>query len=640
MRSDGEDGECTFNRSVGHKDVQTRPLFTWTGRIPARIMKAMRAVRSTITIAVITAVLIAAGTHAGDRGGVVSYTFPDVSAARGIGHYEQIYNNGGGIAAADFDDDGDIDMYIPCAPGFPNQLYENQGDGSYVNIAQQLGVDLLDGSRAALWFDYDGDGRLDLVVGHDHSAEFDEPQPANTLHLFRQRDDQTFEDVTATAGLAGNFHEWFPSTSIGGFAVGDINNDGWLDLVMTQWFGHTYLFLNNGDGTFADISDSAGLRPYVKRSSPGARGVPGLITGFQPVMHDFNGDGWQDIFIAVDFEPNYLWINQGNTTFVDVAPAAGCAHRFNCMGVAPGDYDRDGDIDLYVTNIYEEEDGEQKHNVLYRNDTTNGNVQFAEVSQDLGVDDGAWGWGATFLDADNDGALELAEVNGYRFPMWQVHPTRFYTSLKSPAVDVAAAIGLDEQDYSSGLVAFDSDRDGDLDLVRTSIDGDHHFLRLNECEHVGKQKRARGGGSNNHWLVVRPRMEGSNVRAIGAVVHVTINGVTTASVITAGTSYLCQQPAEAHFGLGANATADVVTIDWPGGGRTVQVNVLGDQVRTVTRWQCSGDVNQSEVVDVFDLLELLTQWGQPANPRADVNSSGVVDGDDIHELLANWGECK
>jgi len=89
----------------------------------------------------------------------VDYHYPDVADQRGIGAYEQIFNNGGGVAAADYDDDGDIDLYVPCAPGFPNQLYQNQGDGTYIDVAPQLGVDLLDGSRVALWFDYNNDGR-------------------------------------------------------------------------------------------------------------------------------------------------------------------------------------------------------------------------------------------------------------------------------------------------------------------------------------------------------------------------------------------------------------------------------------------------------------------------------------------------
>jgi hypothetical protein len=181
-------------------------------------------------------------------------------------------------------------------------------------------------------------------------------------------------------------------------------------------------------------------------------------------------------------------------------------------------------------------------------------------------------------------------------------------------------------------LAFDADRDGDLDLVQTCVTSCTLLMMDN----------VQGTSADNHSIVVKPRMDGHNRFAIGAEVKIVAGGVTQVRVITAGTSFLGQEPAEAFFGLGSNTTVDQITIKWPGGGGgTIVSGVAADQVRVINHFQCPGDVNQSGAVEVADLFALLAAWRTDgsANPRVDIDSSGNVNVTDLFVLLANWGDC-
>jgi hypothetical protein len=510
--------------------------------------------------------------------------FVDVSAQRGIGPFQSEAGRGAGAAADDYDGDGDVDIFAPQAAGLPHLLYRNLGDGTFEEIAGQVGLGSTMSGRNALWFDYDGDGDQDLLVANDDLVN------ASSLTLYRQDSSGQFEDVTVAAGMwtpPNCYIPGCPNYHWAGICAGDINNDGYLDVYTAQYLpGPAHLFLNTGRGSFQNIGASSGVGVYAPQD-------PHFL--HQSVMADFNKDGWIDIYVAVDVganggDPNHLWINQQDNTFEDMAPQAGLDNAMDDMGIALGDYDNDGDLDVYVTNIFH--DGE--HNVLFRNDSVAGQLDFTEVSFALGVAEGGWGWGTTFMDIDLDGDLDLAATNGWRSGKWTSDPSRFFTNLGGTFqafADHSDEVDFNDTDWGSALVAADFDRDGDLDLLQacvtfydnvTGLPTQFGPLRL-------RDNPQRQEGPPNHYLVVQPRQPGPNHRAIGAVVHVEAGGRSMMRLITAGTSYLGQEPAEAFFGLGTAALADTVTVQWPDGDTSTVQNVAADQILTIRHCSELGD---------------------------------------------------
>ncbi len=541
--------------------------------------------------------------------------FEEVGGQRGIGTYVMSRGLGGGVAVADFDDDGDMDIFVPNAQDVPDQLYRNLGDGRFEEIASSLGLASTTGDRCALWFDYDDDHKLDLLVTND-------ADDSDTVYvLYRQRKDGRFEDVTRAAGLHTGEWESRPRGWRSGPCAGDINNDGYLDLYLPSFRGDPSLLLNRGDGTFTDITRASGLRP-----DPGEG-----LQQHQAVMVDFSGDGLLDIYVARDFAPNLLWLNQGDGTFVDGALEAGAGNAMNDMGLAVSDYDGDGDPDIYITNVFGLDGG---HNVLLRNDSSSEGVRFTDVSRELGVDDGSWGWGACFLDVDNDGWLDIAATNGWD-GAWADDTSRLFWNLGGDDgfTDVSAATGFDDTYWGSALVALDMDRDGDLDLLQTCKGGPLRLLENLPVAGDGKTP-VRGG-----YLVVRPRLDGPNHRAIGAVVRARARGFEMTRWITAGTSYLGQEPAEAFFGLGDAGRVDSVTVEFPDGSRATLDDVSPNQVLVVMPPVFRrGDANTDGTVDISDalgILETLFSGNSQAtcHDAADANDDTQVDISDAMFVL-------
>jgi hypothetical protein len=511
-----------------------------------------------------------------------------------------------GVAAADFDNDGDIDFYAPTDAGVQNQLYRNLGDGTFEESGAEAGVDSLLFGRVAIWFDYDGDHRLDLLVGGDCFARSELCAGNFYLTLYRQTGDAQFLDVTAAAGITEDLVD--DSTDHrAGMAVGDINNDGYLDVVLGMWAFDGQLLLNDGDGTFTDASAGSGLE------SGGSR-------HWMHTLHDFDGDGWLDIHTAVDMTENKLLVNQQDNTFQDVAGALGTDNPWDGMGTALGDYDNDGDIDIYVTNIFDL----GKHNVLYRNDTVGSTLAFTEVSEALGVDNTDWGWGCTFFDADNDGFLDLAATNGFVTQSWTDDPSRFFLNQGMPPyqfTDVSSAVGFSDTLIGSSLVAFDYDRDGDLDMLQSTRAGQvgTSTLRLLQNDPIA-------GETTGNYLVVKPRMDGPNHWAIGAVVRATVGELTMTRLITAGISFVGQEPAEAFFGLGLVGLAEQVVIEWPDGTQSLYEDIPANDIYTVIDGALIGKKTDTDGDGLLDLDEF--ELGTD-RLLADTDGDGVSDKDEL-----------
>ncbi|HKL52007.1 MAG TPA: VCBS repeat-containing protein, partial [Wenzhouxiangellaceae bacterium] len=304
---------------------------------------------------------------------------------------------GTGVAVADFDADGDPDIFVPTGAGTPNLLLRNRGDGTFEEVAAQFGLADLRQARVALWADYDGDGDLDLFVGRDCFFASAGVAAAGScgevsLSLFEHQP-TGFVDVSASVGLAASAGS-LSTFHAGGLSAGDVSGDGLPDIYFARWLAGPELYISD---TLFVASEAPG---YSLGS--GLAGIGGEPGGeWQTLFHDFDGDGRLDMFVNVDFGPNQLWMNGGDLNFTNVAVSAGVDSEWNEMGLAVGDYDNDGDLDLYITNIYDwqaDVRGEISHNRLYRNDSVPGSLQFAGSAIALGVENSEWGWGTTWLD--------------------------------------------------------------------------------------------------------------------------------------------------------------------------------------------------------------------------------------------------
>jgi cytochrome c peroxidase len=375
----------------------------------------------------------------------------------------------GGVAAGDYDGDGWTDLYVVRAAAGSNLLFRNLGDGTFAEVGQAAGVDYSGNYNAPVFADYDGDGDLDLFVAGISGTR---PILANNDGTGR------FEDITEAAGLLIDRNTFSSS-------FGDYDRDGDLDLFTAHWDlqvqtpASQHLWRNNGDGTFTDVSIAAGLDSLVEW--PG--GIPQIrwdIFVFGADWADINGDDWPDLLVAGDFNTSRVYINNQDGTFEDRTDKAVFTDE-NAMGTAITDYDKDGDLDWFVTSISHGDDVPYNPtryrfgytgNRLYRND---GDGNFTDATEEAGVRDGLWGWGACATDFNNDGHIDIFHVNGMgdrASDWWQ---EEFYWFLEDRSrlfisngdgtfTERAAEFGVDDPGQGRGVACFDYDRDGDVDI--------------------------------------------------------------------------------------------------------------------------------------------------------------------------------
>ena len=430
-------------------------------------------------------------------------TFTDVTTRAGVGHTGW----GMGCIAADFDNDGDEDLYVMNYG--PNVLYRNQGDGTFANIATPAGVDLPGWSTGASFGDYDNDGDLDLYV-----AQYVEFSPR----------------------IAPPRGGMWKGTLV--FA-GPINLPGAADA----------LFRNEGNQTFTEVSQPAGVAP------------PTPWYGLGVIFADYDDDGDADIYVANDSAPNFLYQNQGNNTFVDVALIANIALSNEGipqagMGIAYGDCDNDGFRDFLVTHF------EDDYITLYHNQ---GDGFFSVISSEVGLAEPSLPWlsfGTCFLDYDNDGDQDLLVANGHVYPQVRhlhpegcAEPNQLFANQGRENnwrfVEVEAG-DLSIPNTSRGACKGDYDNDGDVDLLIFNMDSAPALLR-NE------------GGNRHNWLSVRLVGTRSNRGGIGARVRVVAGDLDQTIEVVTGGSFLSHSDTRAHFGLGRLQTIDQVEVRWPSG---------------------------------------------------------------------------
>ncbi|HMB71479.1 MAG TPA: FG-GAP-like repeat-containing protein, partial [bacterium] len=365
-----------------------------------------------------------------------------------------------------------------------------------------------------------------------------------------------FTDVTSAAGILANQDTWSPSW-------GDLNGDGWLDLVMAHWGGNpattTHFWLNDGDGTFT-ASDAA----------MGYSGFPATSTDntFAYNLTDLDLDGDLDVVCASDFITSHVYRND-NGTLANIT-ARGVLIDDNGMGCTTGDYDNDGDLDWFVSSVYNAPF--KVGNRLYENTYAGGAVDstiFADVTSTAGVANGSWGWGSTFQDFDNDGWLDIYHVNGWRNGFANPPSRLFRNNQDKTFTNVAGTVNANHMGEGRGVVALDYDKDGDLDLFLANNDEQATLLRND-------------GLTGANYLSITLTGPPPNIQQVGAKVRVAIGPNTQLREIRCGNNYLSQDPINAHFGLGSAATADVVEVDWTDGTTTTLNNVPANQYLNIS----------------------------------------------------------
>ena len=509
-------------------------------------------------------------------------TFTNVTDQSGI-DYVQGFNLGnqasmtGGAAARDFDGDGWTDLFV-TRHSDPPILYRNNGDGTFADVTTSAGLGLmLTESNGAAWGDVNNDGHPDLYVT---SAV-----PSQANHLYINLGDGTFDEegVVRSASIPTTSNRRF-GTSV---SYGDYDSDGWLDIHTNEWgfldvvdgeaTSHARLLRNTGRGFFEDTTVSAGVS-LDDQYGVGTISDPGAgVWSFSSRFSDLDRDGHTDLVVASDFGNSRIYWNNGDGTFQRASIDSGFGTDENGMGLTVGDYNGDGHFDIFVTSIYHDDPPNSGHNVggnygtsgnrLYLN---NGDRTFTDTTTIAGVRDGAWGWGTSFVDYDNDGDLDLAATNGFEGPSSDFFDdaTRFWANNGDGTfADVAASIGITDSERGKGLLTFDYDNDGDLDL----------FIVNNESEPILYRN---DGGNENAWLSVELEGTLSNRDGIGSVISVYPDGGDDAIVreVGGGSNYLSQNDILAHFGLGdITDSIDRITIDWDNGDRQVLRNVSPNQ---------------------------------------------------------------
>ena len=493
---------------------------------------------------------------------------------------------GCGVALFDYDNDGWLDIFLVNGTTTDGSrqpksfLFRNNRDGTFTDVTSKAGLTHSGWGQACCVGDFDNDGWDDLFVSY-----------WGRNVLYRNNGDGTFTDISAKAGVAGSTNRWGA-----GCCFLDFDRDGHLDLFVANYVqfdpahvpapgsslycryndigvpcgpqglvgGTNVLYRNRGDGTFEDVSEKSGI------SNPRGFPAPAFIAkswrpvgsyGMGAASADFDNDGWPDVYVACDTAPSLLYRNNHDGTFSEIAVPAGCAFDENGvalsgMGVAVGDFDNDGSLDIVRTNFTDQVTS------VYRN---NSDGTFTDVSlrTGLGVNTRFLGFGVGLIDYDNDGWKDLFIANGHVYS--QLATRNVHVKYQQPALlyrngggsrfeDVSDQVGPDLRvpRVGRGCAFGDLDNDGDIDVVINVLDGPPAVLRNDRK-------------NQNSWLMVKCVGTKSNRSAIGARVSISAGGRSQIGEVMSGGSYYSHNDLRLHFGLGSAKTVDTLTITWPSG---------------------------------------------------------------------------
>ncbi len=494
--------------------------------------------------------------------------------------------NGSGVCWFDYNNDGYMDLYLVNGstlqelqgrkPATPHRsyLYRNNGDGTFTDVTESAHVPGTGWGFGCVAADYDNDGNTDLFVTN-----------FGPNVLYHNNGDGTFSNVTAKSGLGGG-GIWHT-----GAAFGDYDGDGYIDLYVAGYLDFDAqrpelksceyrgvqvhacgplgykgapdaLYHNNGDGTFTDVTEKAGVADK------------NLYFGFTVIFDDLDGDGKPDIFVANDSNPNYFYRNKGDGTFEEMGVQSGLAMNadgkaMSSMGIAVGDYDHDGRMDLFVTTFAND------NYILFHNE---GQGFFTDVSYQAGIGEATipWlGWASFFLDYDNDGWKDLFAANGHVYPEVDGkigeryrQPLQLFRNIRNGKFrDISTDSGLSTLPWRSarGGAYCDFDNDGDIDLLISNIDDRPQLL-----ENVG--------GNRARWIELKLIGTKSNRDAIGAQVKIQAGDLVQYDHVRAGGSFLSNNDPRLHFGLGDHGVIDAIEILWPSGRKERLTGIKSNQI--------------------------------------------------------------
>ncbi|MDA9835663.1 CRTAC1 family protein [Flavobacteriales bacterium] len=520
---------------------------------------------------------------------------------------------GTGVSFADFNGDDIDDLTFGHHEG---QLrfylgYNNETIAGFQEVVLNISNDQSE-VKMVLWADIDNDGDQDLFVSNRFSSN----------KIWRNNGNMEFTDFTLESGISLT-----PETKSYGASFGDYDNDGFLDLYICNY--HTSvinfeneLYHNNGDGTFTDVTESAGVGDGIQES-------------FQSTWIDIDKDGLLDIHVINDRVPsaNSLYHNNGDGTFTDFAPLWDLDIYICAMTSSFSDYDKDGDMDLYVTNC-------DAPNYLLRNDLNTSGV-FEEVGAQEEVEVGQISWGASWFDHNNDTWPDLYVATGITvyteiplvFDFYGYLPNQFFVNQGSSPMTNASSSTPEIDQFSFAVATGDYNNDGFPDIVSHQV-GDSAIVLA-------------GIPNDNHYLKIRPQGVTVNRDAIGAVVEVFHTEGVEMNVVFCGDKYLAQNSRHLHFGLGTSTQIDSVVVQWPGGGEEVFTGVAVDTSIVLIEGSSLDGGTNDECPDPWSFCGVGAVWNEAAEAcisiftddlcPSDLNNDGMTNVTDLLELLINFG---